>query len=175
MNSGYCLDSDILISAHRRFYPFDIFPGFWEMIEVNAEKDIVKIPLAVYEELLRGSKEDELKRWVKKHKKILIVEPDDDIMERYGEIANFVNDHYEVKYIDEFIKGENADPFVIATAWAKGMTVVTLESVKKENIDKNTGKIKGKIKIPNICIHLGVPNITFTEMLRDIGVKFVLQ
>ena len=172
MSSAYCLDSDVLISAHRRFYPFDVFPGFWNILEEEGRAGRVKIPLAVYDELVEGSENDKLEQWVRINKKILVAEPDPPIVEKFSEIVNFVSQNYEPQHVQKFLG--DADPFVIATAWAKGMVVVTFETIKNETRDKITGKIKGKIKIPNICIHLGVPNITFTEMLRDFGVKFIL-
>ena len=29
---NYLLDSNILIEAHKRYYPFDVVPGFWDVL-----------------------------------------------------------------------------------------------------------------------------------------------
>ncbi|MFO8051181.1 MAG: DUF4411 family protein, partial [Thermoplasmatota archaeon] len=58
-----------------------------------------------------------------------------------------------------------ADYYLIAHAHANGHTVVTHE--------KPADSVK-KIKIPNVCIGLGIKCVTPYEMLRKEKAKFVL-
>jgi hypothetical protein len=55
-----------------------------------------------------------------------------------------------------------ADPFVVATARVKGLTVVTEEK----------GGTTKKPKIPSVCQALGVPCVNVLSFLRDQGWSF---
>jgi hypothetical protein len=59
----YVLDTNVLIDAHRRYYAFDIAPGFWRVLLEQAEKGFVISIDRVKEELT--SSNDVLSDWVK--------------------------------------------------------------------------------------------------------------
>ncbi|PIB31397.1 hypothetical protein BFP77_02180 [Maribacter sp. 4U21] len=62
----YLIDSNILIQAHRKYYPFDVIPGFWnklsELAKVGIIKSIDKVKLEVIDNCRDG---DLLKDWCK--------------------------------------------------------------------------------------------------------------
>ncbi|MDZ4158847.1 MAG: DUF4411 family protein, partial [Anaerolineaceae bacterium] len=73
----------------------------------------------------------------------------------------YADDHW----IRDFLSG--ADPWVIAQAKAHNLIVVTMEGHKAtEEVDKSTKRIRGRIKIPNMCGHFGVKWITTFDLLR---------
>ncbi len=62
---------------------------------------------------------------------------------------------------------------MIAHAAAHNLTVVTMESLRQETPDRNTGKIGGrKIQIPNACQQVGVPVINTFDLLRRLNFRF---
>ena len=60
----YLLDANVLIDAHRDYYPIDRVPEFWDWLVDCAVKQQTKIPLEMYEEVLQG-RPDQLTRWLK--------------------------------------------------------------------------------------------------------------
>lgn len=68
----------------------------------------------------------------------------------YRDIANYIVANFSREKAEDFLSG--ADPWVIASAWYVGGTVVTHESSSR----------KRKIRIPVICQHFGVP---FTDIV----------
>ena len=59
----YLLDANVLIDAHRDYYPLERVPEFWDWLLDRGATQQVKIPLEMYEEILVG-KEDDLTRWL---------------------------------------------------------------------------------------------------------------
>lgn len=63
-NEVYLIDSNILIQAHRKYYPFDVVPGFWKLLSELAHKGIVKSIDKVKLEVIDNSGDgDLLKDW----------------------------------------------------------------------------------------------------------------
>jgi len=59
----YCLDTNIFIEAHRRYYAFDIAPPFWNALADWGAQRVICATKAVYEDLANNN--DELSGWVK--------------------------------------------------------------------------------------------------------------
>lgn len=164
----YCLDTSVYIQAHRTYYAFDLAPGFWIALKQHAENKILTSPISVYTELISGN--DDLAIWAKDNKKVLFVEPDDPVIEALRQIANFCNSRYEdAHWVREFLSG--ADPWVIAQAKAHSLTVVTMEGNKgSEEVNPNSKRFRGKLKIPNLCAHFGVKFISTFELVRTLKI-----
>lgn len=58
----YLLDANVLIDAHRDYYPLDRVPPFWAWLVAHGEAGMIKIPDAIYRELLAGR--GELSDWI---------------------------------------------------------------------------------------------------------------
>lgn len=160
----YCLDSNVHIEAHRRYYAFDIAPGFSEGLIRLAKQQMICSPIFVYDEIKNS--DDELAQWARSNKDILFVEVDDTTQMVLREIADQVTLLYEPHHVQKFLAG--ADPWVIAYAKAHQLSVVTMESWRHETVDK--GKISGRIKVPNICQRFGVTWEDTFALLRKQGV-----
>ena len=49
----YLLDANVLIDANRDYYPIGRVPEFWDWVVDRAAKQQTKIPLEMYEEILK--------------------------------------------------------------------------------------------------------------------------
>jgi len=158
----YLLDADVFIQAKNLHYGFDICPGFWDwLIQANAEGKVFSIE-KVENELEVGN--DKLAAWARARGEAFFLRPDMQVVEAFGQVSEWVNSAgYEPAAISTFL--QVADYYLIAHALAHNFIVVTHE------VPANTRK---KVKIPNVCIGLGIRHMTPYEMLRREGAKFVL-
>lgn len=90
-------------------------------------------------------------------------------MKNYEKLMNwavlYIN-NYNKRAIDEFMKEDNADPWLVAYALSVKPTpeIVTFE---RENYN-----IQSKIPIPNVCKQFEVPYCNLFEMMKDLRFKF---
>lgn len=63
MNDGYLLDSNIFIQSHRFEYRFSFCSGFWELLQILHQREIVFSIRAVKNELLKNN--DALSAWIR--------------------------------------------------------------------------------------------------------------
>jgi len=161
----FVLDTNVFVEAARRYYAFDIAPLFWEELvrQANARR-IISIDRVKYE-LDLGK--DELAKWANGHFQAYFDSTaDETVVNAYCEIMVWANQ--QMQFNDEakadFAKGDNADPWVVAYAKAKGCVVVTHEQFDN--------RIRRKIPIPNVCQAFSIPYVDTFEMLRQVGVTF---
>jgi len=81
----------------------------------------------------------------------------------YIEIVNYVNDNYSEAEARKFL--DVADPWLIAKCKTMNATLVTKEVLAKG---------AKKVKIPNICEIFEVKYMQTHEMIRALGVQFIL-
>jgi hypothetical protein len=151
----FSLDTSGILDAWVRNYPRDVFPTIWEHMDVSAENG----ELYVIEEVVREleKKDDGAHEWVKRHRS-MIISIDAEIQTHLVEIMS--------KYprlVDSKKNRSVGDPWVIALARARGMTVVTAE--------KATGTLV-KPKIPDVCRDLGVASVGVVDFFRRQGWKW---
>lgn len=101
MDKEYIIDSNILISSSRRFYPFDIMPGFWRQFLEKIDGKVVLID-KVKEEIFSGN--DQLSDWLRENQacfiqKIVTEETYDPNSKKRVKIPNICKG-YEIEYID---------------------------------------------------------------------------
>lgn len=152
----FCIDTSAWLDGRLRYYPPDVFPSLWAVIEQCLSNNLLCSPDEVYREMEK--KDDEVYAWIKDRKKKLLIPLDDDIQTIVIELLQ--------KYprlVDDSKNRSTADPFVIATAICRKCVVVTGE--------RRTNKIE-KPRIPDVCDRVGVKTITFLEMVRALGAKF---
>jgi hypothetical protein len=90
--------------------------------------------------------------------------PDASVSAALAAVSQWVTSQgFEAAAVNTFL--QVADYYLVAHALAKGYTVVTHE--------KPADSVK-KIKIPNVCIGLGVKCMTPFEMLRVERARFIL-
>jgi predicted nucleic acid-binding protein len=151
---AYCFDTSVLVECWSRSYPPDVFPGLWLELDELVTRQEVLCPDEVRVELAR--QEDELFKWIDARPHMFV--PLDDAIQRATSEA--LARH---PLLMKATKNRNgADPFVIATARVKGLTVVTEEK----------GGTTNKPKIPSVCQAVGVPCVNVLSFLRDQGWSF---
>lgn len=172
----FCLDTSVLVEPSRRFYPFDFASSYWDWLASLGGKTWISV-WEVYEEIVEGEYEDDLKRWVKEHREFFR-ELDEGAQIAFREISEYVRRNYKPEKADEFFTRpngkDNADPYVIAMAKAKRLTVITFETPTGNiNSTRNPedGKYNTKVKIPDVCIALGVDYNSLFYMMRFHGIN----
>ena len=142
----YLLDANVLIDANRDYYPRDRFPEFWDWLLYLAEREQVKIPPEMYEEVL-GGRTDNLTSWVKHNKEVLLLDEQvDELL-----VAHVTEKGYAPDLDDQELVRLGQDPFLIAHACRdpSHRKVVTTEVSKPKRIRANR-------HIPDVCGDLGV-------------------
>lgn len=161
----YLLDSSVLIGAHNTYCDMDVFPGFWEWLDKMNEAKMFYSVEAVYTEVM--GHEDNLKAWAGARGEQIFLPADNKVVSAYSRVINWVNGQdYTQNAIDDFLKEDRADAWIIAHAMAYGRTVVSHEE---------PGGARRKVKIPDVCVGLGVPHKTLFEVQKQVMPLFVLQ
>ena len=159
---AYLLDADIFIRDKNLHYGFDFCPGFWDwLVEANERGRVFSIE-KVEDELKAG--DDELAEWTNDRGDEFFLPPNPEVLVALGTVADWVTRQgYEPTAIDTFL--QVADFYLVAQALADVHAVVTHEIPSPS---------KKRIKIPNVCIGLGVKCLTPFDMLRRERARFVL-
>jgi hypothetical protein len=159
---AYLLDANVFIEAKNRHYGFDFCPAFWDwLIDNNGAGKVFSVE-KVGDELDAGS--DPLAEWASERGPEFFLRPDNAMLAKLGLVSGWVTGQtYDPAALSTFLAA--ADFYLVAQALARGDIVVTHE------IPDGARK---RIKIPNVCIGLGVKCVTPFEMLRKEKARFVL-
>lgn len=152
----FVFDTSAYINGWRYHYPPSTFPGVWTLIEAGLGDERVLSPRAVFTEL--GGKDDELHEWAKDFADAF-VDPNEEVQTEAGTIQAMLPNP-GVRDV--------ADPWVIAEARVRGLTVVTYEG----RSFGGTPTLKASTKMPGICAHVGVGRLTLPEALGALGGSF---
>ena len=158
----YLLDANVFMQAKNLHYGLDFCPAFWDwLIEMNTAKRLFSIE-KIGDEIDAGA--DELADWAAQRDTNFFRKPDSTIMPALGSISAWATGQsYEPAAVNMFL--QDPDYYLVAHALAYGYTVVTHEVASSST---------KKIKIPNVCIGLGIKCMTPFEMLRHERARFVL-
>lgn len=158
----YLLDANVFIQAKNLHYGFDFCPAFWEwLVTQNAAGKVASVE-KVGDELYAG--DDDLSQWAAERGDAFFLPPDDAVLPALRAISNWASHHnYEPAAVSTFL--QVADYWLVAHARAHEYTIVTHE------VPADSTR---KIKIPNVCIGLGMRCVSPYEMLRRERARFVL-
>ncbi len=160
---SYLLDSNVLITAKNLYYGIDFCPGFWDWIKSKANDGLVKSIGKVKDEVTSG--DDELVKWIRQLPKDFFLQPQQSDVEALQRISSWVTSGtYEQAAITQFL--QVADYYLCAQALGGGHTVVTLETPAEG---------RRKVKIPSVCIALGIPYTSTFNMLRHKQIRLVTR
>jgi hypothetical protein len=115
----YCIDASSLLRAWNEAYPIDIFPTFWDKLEVLIAADRLVAPDLVRDEC----RDPDLLKWLKK-RPAMFRRRDIDIQKG----ASSVLAAYP-KLVALPKRNASADPFVIALARLTSATIITEEGL----------------------------------------------
>jgi hypothetical protein len=150
----YCLDSSALIEAWTRYYPQDVMPGFWAKLDELCRKGRV----CIADEVLRETEkqDDGLSDWLKTRGQI-VVPPDDSVQQALRVVLAKYPGLIDVKRARSM-----GDPWVVATAIARGAVVVSQEY----------GGSITKPKIPFVCQQERIVHMNLLTLIRAENWRF---
>lgn len=150
----YLLDANVLIDADRDYYTIHRVPQFWEWLLDQANAGQIKVPLEIYEEVIRGT--GILPDWLKENRAVMVL---DEFVD--PALVQVVQDRYATDLTDEEVDKIGSDPFLIAYALAdpERRCVVTTESSKPTTQRANR-------RIPDVCADLDIESRHTFELLR---------
>ena len=159
---AYLLDANVFIQAKNLHYGLDFCPAFWDwLIQENNNGRVMSVG-QVGDELLTG--DDELAEWARHRGEGFFRETDPATLQAFREVSEWVQTQdFEPAAINTFL--QVADYYLVAYAKTHNHTVVTHEIPSDS---------RRKIKIPTVCIGIGVHSINPYAMLRRERVRFIL-
>ncbi|ARY92783.1 MULTISPECIES: DUF4411 family protein [Lacticaseibacillus] len=163
--NGYLLDSDIWIISNRH-YRQRFFPIVWHFF-LNTEH--LYMLDRVYEEIT--TKDDELSVWVKEHFKGKTIVSDLFVTE-YQVVTQYLmtSQKWTAAGYEQWTGDyQKADPWLIACALNKKMTIITNENMTGPNGLAS----KAEPKIPYVANQLGVATMNFWDFLAN--EKFIAE
>jgi hypothetical protein len=160
----FVLDANTFIQPHRRFYPSDVCPGYWEALKWhNKDRRICSID-RVRNELEAGG--DDLWDWAKRLPKGFFEATDDlEVVHWYRQLAQWVRAEPQFSPRAETDFASGADGWLVAFAKARSRVVVTLEEFDPV--------VRKRVPIPNLCKAFDVEYVNISEMLRELCVEFM--
>jgi hypothetical protein len=158
---AYLLDANVFMQAQNLHYGFDFCPAFWDwLVHENAAGKVYSIE-KVGDEIQVGT--GDLTDWATTRGTSFFLPPTTDVLPALTKVSTWVagQPNYAASAVSMFL--QVADYYLVAQALAAGHVVVTHEVAAPHAIKK--------VKIPDVCIGLGVKCITPFEMLRKEGVS----
>lgn len=162
--TSYVLDTNVFIDAKNIFYDMNVFPAFWDWLELQNEIGKVHSVEHVYKEL--QGREDELSEWAKTNHYDFFLNYEPAVVEAHLYLDGWAKNSDYQESASHIFLGERADSWLIAYAMAQGGTVVTHEVPSSS---------KSKIKIPDVCKEHNIKCLNLFEMLKQEKPKFVLR
>lgn len=172
----YLLDANVLIDANRDYYSIDRVLEFWDWLMDCGKKELVKIPIEIYEEISEGySSEDEksgkidlLAKWAKESsiRDALLMNEDVNI----SLVRNVITRGYASDLTDSELVEIGRDPFLLAYALVspKERCIVTTEHSKPSRQRANR-------HIPDVCKDLGLLSCDTYEFIRALNFRTSLS
>lgn len=146
----YCVDTSSLIAAWQERYPIENFPKFWDRVDGLIHEKRLISPIEVFLETKKRS--DELHNWLKGRKADVFLEMDEAVQ---TEVANLLARF--PRLVGEKKLNTSADPFVIALALVRKVSVVTEEKLRGNERNPH---------IPDVCAAFGVECMNLLDMIR---------
>lgn len=158
---GYLFDTNIFIRSKNEM-PSDVWPTFWKKMSELINSGNVNTSEKVKEEIDRGK--DDLTQWMKDNAPdTFYYSVDADVISKYKEVQDWASGtgRFTPSALSDF--ASVADAYLVATAAAKSMVVVTYETS-----DPNC---KRRVKIPDACIAIGVRYCDLNTALKELGIQ----
>ena len=156
----YLIDTNILIRS-KNDMPFDLWPTFWDKFRDLMINGQIYSCNRVKSEI--ETRNDELTNWMSVNTPPnFYIGEDTDVMIQLAATQNWANTNSVFTDAARIDYANKADAYIVATAKAKGLTVVTYE--------KSSPFSRTRVKIPDACAAIGVNCCKLNDMLRELGV-----
>lgn len=154
----YVFDTNSL-SRLKHYYP-NVFKSVWAGLDgLVAGGDLISTR-EVWNEMQLGAPNPHVQAWLNTNKHIFQV-PQAAELQVVAQILAIPHFQALIGMKQQLNGTPVADPFVIALAKSSGGTVVTEEELKPN-----------AAKVPNVCLHLGVPCMNLEEFMQVQGWSF---
>lgn len=161
---AYLLDANVFMAAKNLHYGMDFCPAFWDwLVRENQAGKVFSIE-KVGDEIMAG--DDELADWASQRADGFFLKPDSQSVPALGRVAAWVAAHEKYSPAAKNTFLQIADYYLVAQALAGQHVVVTHEK-PEDSVHR--------VKIPNVCIAMGVKHMTPFDMLRRERARFVLK
>lgn len=159
----YLLDANVLITAHRAYYAFDLCPGFWKSVQAGFAAKRIFSTQRVKTELHAGG--DKLAQWVAAElpAEFFLDDASTAVVATYAPMMTWVASKGFLPAATARFASD-ADGWLIATAKQGSFCLVTHEVRQIA--------AKARIPMPNVCEEFGVSYCTTFEMLRELECSF---
>ena len=170
MAEKFLLDSNIFITPYRRYYPFDLAPGYWRQLENSLQLSNVKVLDVVFKEV--SKMEDELSTWIKNlnsFKPLLTKTPS--ILSNYRKVLSYVQNCglYQKVALKDWSKQNIADPWLIAVAMELKATIISEETPVGSGLSaRNPSR---NAKIPDVANHFDIKCERLFYFMRQMNFK----
>lgn len=158
---NYLFDANIFIESKKNL-PMDVWPSFWrKMTELINGGRIFSIN-KVKDEIDKGG--DELTDWIRDNApRGFFLPQDTTVMNRYSETVRWANTS-PIGFTQSAIAGYAgvADSYLVATAAARDMTLVTFE--------KSHPNRRNRVMIPDACAAIGARCCDLNTAFRELDV-----
>ena len=159
---AYLLDANVFIQAKNLQYGFDFCPAFWDWLAQAHGAGKVGSVRQVGDELEAGA--DELATWAEVQGDAFFAPTDAAVLAAAPTVSAWViKQGFEPAAVNTFL--QVADFWLVSAALAGHHVVVTHEVASPT---------MRRIKIPNVCVGLGVEFVSPYQMLRREQARFVL-
>lgn len=157
---GYLFDTNIFITSKNQL-PYDVWPTFWRHIAELIRNGRIFSSEKVREEIERGN--DELTTWMREKSTATFYIPlDSDILDQYAITQNWANNNSIFTQEARQTYADVADAYLVATAAAKKMVLVTYE--------RSNPTCRRRVMIPDACQALDVEYCDLNIALRKLGI-----
>lgn len=163
-SSRYLIDSNVLIEAHRRYYGFDLCPGFWESIVwLHGQNRVLSLD-KVRDELVRES--DDLVTWATSVMPAtgFAVSNESQVLDWFGKMQVWAQEQSQFTPAAKEEFAIVADAWLVAYARVHSLVLVTHEEYRPD--------VKKRIPIPNVCKAFDVRHVNTFEMLKSLTIRY---
>lgn len=160
----FLIDTNSFIEPYRKYYAFDLAPGFWSQMGKHIKEGSIAVLDMVRDEILNN--EDDLTKWLRSQDiSISIDHREGKIVENYGQILQYIQSspYYQSSALNEWARKPVADPWLIAAAIAYQYPIVTFET---HNTNLNQKFPSKMAQIPDVADHFGVTTLNLFSMMR---------
>ena len=160
----HLLDANVFIEAKRRYYAFDLCPGFWECLVWHHQEACVQSIDRVKRELELGG--DDLQEWVASAMPATCFVSSDDpsVISQFSQMLTWVQGQAQFSPEAKAEFAAKADGWLIAHAKARNLVLVTQEVFARD--------ARRKVPMPNVCEAFDVAYVDTFTMLRDLETQF---
>jgi hypothetical protein len=162
---NYLVDANVLMEAKRRYYRFDLCPGFWACLAWQHKQGSIGSIDRVRVEIEEGK--DDLAHWAKRTcpKTFFSATTDAKVAAAYGKIIAWVQSQVRYSPAAKAEFAQVADGWLIAYSNVHNLIVVTHEAPAPES--------RKEVKIPDVCNQFSVPYVDTFDMLEALGTEFI--